>query len=78
VRFDDSYFNNNHIMGTLIMGDDPRDSVVDKDLRSHDHENLFIASSGTMASAGTVNCTLTLCALSMRLADKLIDEMKHA
>ncbi|MGF6569180.1 Choline dehydrogenase [Paraburkholderia fungorum] len=78
VRFDDTYFNNNHIMGTLIMGNDPRDSVVDKDLRSHDHHNLFIASSGTMASAGTVNCTLTLAALSMRLADKLIDEMKHA
>ena len=78
VRFDDTYFNNNHIMGTMIMGDDPKDSVVDKDLRTHDHKNLFIASSGVMASAGTVNCTLTLCALSMRLADKLIAEAKQA
>ena len=67
-----------NVLIRAIMGDDPRDSVVDKDLRSHDHHNLFIASSGTMASAGTVNCTLTLAALSMRLADKLIDEMKHA
>ena len=78
IRFDDRYFNNNHIMGTLIMGDDPRDSVVDRDLRSHDHPNLFIASSGVMASAGTVNCTLTLAALSMRLADTLLAEARHA
>jgi choline dehydrogenase-like flavoprotein len=77
IRYDDKYFNNNHIMGTLIMGDNPADSVVDKDLRSHDHRNLFIASSGVMASAGTVNCTLTLCALAMRLADKLITEAKQ-
>lgn len=78
VRHSDAYFNNNHIMGTLIMGDDPANSVVDADLRSHDHQNLFIASSGVMASAGTVNCTLTLAALSMRLADRLIAECQHA
>lgn len=74
----DNYFNNNHIMGTLIMGSDRKNSVVDADLRAWDHENLFIASSGVMASAGTVNCTLTLSALSMRLADKLAEEAKHA
>jgi len=78
IWHDDKYFNNNHIMGTMIMGKDPRDSVVDSDLRVFDHENLFIASSGVMASAGTVNCTLTLCALAMRLADKLISEARHA
>ncbi len=77
VRHDDKYFNNNHIMGTLIMGNDPNDSVVDADLRTHDHQNLFVASSGVMASAGTVNCTLTLSALAMRLADKLIAECQH-
>jgi len=77
VRHDDKYFNNNHIMGTLIMGNDANDSVVDADLRTHDHQNLFVASSGVMASAGTVNCTLTLSALAMRLADKLIEECKH-
>ena len=78
VRHDDNYFNNNHIMGTLIMGNDPADSVVDANLRTHDHKNLFVASSGVMASAGTVNCTLTLAALSMRLADLLIKEAASA
>ncbi|EKT58157.1 GMC family oxidoreductase [Providencia burhodogranariea] len=77
IWHDDNYFNNNHIMGTLMMGNDPRDSVVDADLRTFDHENLFVASSGVMASAGTVNCTLTLSALAMRLADKLVEEARH-
>ncbi len=78
ITYFDTYFNNNHIMGTMIMGNDPKDSVVDKDLRTHDHPNLFIASSGVMASAGTVNCTLTLAALAMRLGDKLIAESRGA
>jgi len=46
-----------------------RKMVVDGDLRGFDHPNLFIASTGVMPSAGTINSTLTLGALSMRLAD---------
>jgi hypothetical protein len=30
-----------HIMGTARMGNDPKGSVVDRNLRSHDHPNLF-------------------------------------
>jgi choline dehydrogenase-like flavoprotein len=71
VEFHDDFAPNNHIMGTTIMGKDPRDSVVDSQCRAHDHENLFIASSAVMPSAGTVNCTLTIAALSLRIADML-------
>lgn len=71
VKFDDSFAPNNHIMGGVIMGADPNDSVVDAQCRTHDHENLYLAASGVMASAGTVNCTLTLSALSLRIADAL-------
>ena len=71
VKFDDDFAPNNHIMGTLIMGKDPKTSVVDADCRTHDHDNLFIAGSAVMPSAGTVNCTLTLAALALRLADRL-------
>ena len=53
------------------MGKDPKTSVVDADCRTHDHENLFIAGSAVMPTAGTVNCTLTLAALALRLADRL-------
>lgn len=71
VTFDDNFAPNNHIMGSVIMGVDPKNSVVDSDCRTHDHENLFLATSGAMPSAGTVNCTLTLAALSLRIADLL-------
>jgi choline dehydrogenase-like flavoprotein len=75
VSFDDTFAPNNHIMGTTIMGSDAASSVVDPDCRTHDHSNLFIASSGVMPSAASVNCTLTIAALSLKLADKLKREL---
>ena len=75
VTFDDRFAPNNHIMGTTIMGTHPEDSVVDADCRTHDSPNLFLATSGVMPSAAAVNCTLTLAALALRLADKLKHEL---
>lgn len=75
VSFDDTFAPNSHIMGTAIMGADPKDSVVDDQCRTHDHPNLFIAGSAVMPSAGSVNCTLTLAALSLRLAGRLKQEL---
>jgi len=73
------WFNpNNHIMGGTIMGHDPKDSVVDKWMRTHDHKNLYIASGGAMAAAGTVNSTLSMVALSLRACDSIKKEMLHA
>jgi choline dehydrogenase-like flavoprotein len=65
------YANNQHIMGTTSMGDDPRDSVVDRFGRAHDHENLFIAGTGIMPTGATVNPTLTALALAFRTADQI-------
>jgi choline dehydrogenase-like flavoprotein len=75
VAFYDQFNSSSHIMGTTIMGTDPGDSVVDADCRTHDHPNLFLATSGVMPSSASVNCTLTLAALSLRLADKLKHEL---
>jgi len=63
-----------HIMGSTIIGADPRTSVVDADCRSHDHSNLFIASTGVMPSSATWNPTLTGCALALRLAEVVARE----
>jgi choline dehydrogenase-like flavoprotein len=71
VEFDDHFAPNNHIVGSVIMGTNPNDSVVDEQCRAHDHKNLFLATSGTMPTVGTVNCTLTIAALSLRIADAL-------
>jgi choline dehydrogenase-like flavoprotein len=68
IEYDDSLGASSHIMGTAIMGRDPNDAVVDADCRAHDHPNLFIAGSAVMPAGGSVNCTLTIAALSLRLA----------
>ena len=65
------YGNNQHITGTMSMGNDPHDAVVDAFGRCHDHENLFIASTGVMPTSATVNSTLTAVALGLRTADHL-------
>lgn len=75
VQFHNNFANNNHITGTTIMGNDPKDSVVDSDCRTHDHKNLFIASSSVMPTVGSVNCTLTIAALSLRIAETLKAEV---
>ena len=59
-----------HIIGTARMGNDPKTSVVDRDLRSHDHPNLFILGSAVFPTSATANPTLTIAALSLRAADR--------
>lgn len=62
---------NNHMMGSAIMGADPRDSVVDGDCRSHDHPNLWIPGGAPMPSASVVNSTLSMAALALKSADAI-------
>ena len=66
------FSNNQHITGTLSMGSDPRDSVVDQWGRAHDHENLYMASTGVMPTAATVNSTLTGVAIALRSVDHIL------
>jgi choline dehydrogenase-like flavoprotein len=67
--------NRQHVMGTTRMGDDPKDSVVDRDCRTHDHHNMFIAGTSVMPSATCMNPTLTGAALSVRIAEQLLKEV---
>ena len=60
-----------HIIGTLRMGSDAGSSVVDGDLRSHDHANLFVSGSSVFPTSATANPTLTIAALALRLADTI-------
>ncbi|MPZ38503.1 MAG: GMC family oxidoreductase [Rhizobiales bacterium] len=64
-----------HIIGTARMGDDPKTSVVDKDLRSHDHSNLFILGSAVFPTGATANPTLTIAALSLRAVSRVEETM---
>jgi glucose dehydrogenase len=56
------------ILGTTRMGDDPRQSVVDRDLRAHDHSNLFVVGGMVFPTAGMLPPTLTIAALALRAA----------
>ncbi len=61
-----------HIMGTTVMGNDPKTSVVDGDLLHHRVRNLVVPGSGVFPTASPANPTLTLSALSMRSARRIL------
>jgi choline dehydrogenase-like flavoprotein len=60
-----------HLLGTCRMGNDPGTSVVDRNNRSHDVENLFICDGSSMVSSGRGQPTMTIMALAFRVADKI-------
>jgi choline dehydrogenase-like flavoprotein len=61
----------NHHMGTVRMSDDPKQGVVDADLKVHGIGNLFVAGSSAFPTYGSSNPTMNLVALTLRLADHL-------
>jgi choline dehydrogenase-like flavoprotein len=60
-----------HHMGTTRMSADPKQGVVDANCKVHGLANLYIGGAAVYPTAGAVNPTLTLVALSLRLADHL-------
>jgi len=65
-----------HHMGTCRMGDNPRTSVVDRNLQVHGMKNLFVAGSSVFVTSGTAHPTLTLTALSLRLSEFLRTQLR--
>jgi gluconate 2-dehydrogenase alpha chain len=57
-----------HIMGTARMGSDPETSVVDPYGRLHELDNVYVGDASVFTSSGGFNPTLTLMALSLRMA----------
>jgi choline dehydrogenase-like flavoprotein len=66
-----SFSDASHHLGTTRMSDDPRQGVVDPNCRVHGISNLFIAGSSVFPTSGHANPTLTIVALSIRLAEHL-------
>lgn len=65
-----------HIVGTHRMGSDKKDSVVDPDMRTWDHDNLFLAGCGNMPTLGTSNPTLTMTALAFKAAEAILKQLE--
>jgi choline dehydrogenase-like flavoprotein len=66
-----------HHMGTTRMSLDPRRGVVDVNARVHDLSNLFVAGSSVFPTGGFANPTLTIVALSFRLAGHLDELLRN-
>jgi choline dehydrogenase-like flavoprotein len=60
-----------HHMGTTRMSAQPSGGVVDGDCRVHGVANLFLAGSSVFPCAGYANPTITIVALTLRLARHL-------
>jgi choline dehydrogenase-like flavoprotein len=57
-----------HQCGTLRMGHDPSQSVLNASCRAHDVENLWTVDSSVFPSSGAVNPALTVAANALRVA----------
>jgi choline dehydrogenase-like flavoprotein len=61
-----------HACGTCRFGQDPADSVLDRNNRAHDVENLYVVDASFFPSSGGTNPSLTIAANALRVG-KVID-----
>ncbi|HEV7404252.1 MAG TPA: GMC family oxidoreductase [Chthoniobacteraceae bacterium] len=73
IRPQDVSWRADHAACTTRMSHDPTAGVVDPDLKVHGVQNVYVCSNGSFSSLGAVNPTLTLTALSLRLAQHLLE-----
>ncbi len=65
-----------HQAGTCRMGNDPRNSVVNKSCRVHDIDNLFVIDSSVHVTNGGFNPVLTIMAVAYYASAALVREWK--
>ena len=64
-----------HHIGGTRMGENKKNSVVDKNLKVHDTKNLFVCGSSIFTTGGHANPTLSIVQLSLRLANHLTKKL---
>ena len=67
-----------HHQGTCRMGENPKISVTDPNLRVHESPNLYLCGSEVFVTGGAAPPVLTIAALAYRLADHLIDRLNFS
>ncbi|MBX3061553.1 MAG: GMC family oxidoreductase [Anaerolineae bacterium] len=67
---------NPHQGGTLRFGNDPETSVLDRNCKTHDVENLYVVDSSFFPSSAALNPTLTIAAQALRVGDHLMGKLK--
>jgi choline dehydrogenase-like flavoprotein len=65
-----------HEAGTVRMGNDPKNSALNKYNQAHECKNLFVMDGGAFVSQADKNITWTILALSLRASEYIVSEMK--
>lgn len=65
-----------HQNGTMRFGDDPHTSVLDRNCKAHELDNLYVVDASFFPSSSAVNPALTIMANALRVGDHLIERMK--
>ena len=61
-----------HQAGTCRFGDDPTTSVLDRNCKAHDLDNLYVVDTSFFVSIGAVNPSLTAIANALRVGDLIV------
>ncbi len=66
-----------HHMGTTRMHESPKHGVVDANCKVHGLSNLYVAGSSVFPTAGANFPTITIAALTFRLAEHIAEELER-
>jgi choline dehydrogenase-like flavoprotein len=64
-----------HQAGTARFGTDPESSVLNRDCRAHELDNLYVVDTSFYPSISAVNPALTAMANAVRVGDHLLDRL---
>jgi choline dehydrogenase-like flavoprotein len=64
-----------HVCGTCRFGDDPKTSVLDRDNRAHQLNNLYVVDASFLPSSGGINPALTIAANALRVGAHLLSRL---
>jgi choline dehydrogenase-like flavoprotein len=65
-----------HQAGTCRFGDDPTASVLDRNCKAHELDNLYVVDTSFFPSIGAVNPSLTCIANALRVGDHLLQRLR--
>ena len=66
-----------HLLGTCLMGNDPKKSVVNQWGQTHDIPNLYIFDGSTFPTSAGLNPTATIMSVALRQTKHLINERRN-
>jgi choline dehydrogenase-like flavoprotein len=66
-----------HVCGSLVAGNDPRDSIVDSRGLVHGLQGLFVADGSVLPRVSRVNPSLTIYAWGLRVGDLIADTVRR-